>query len=302
MGPVRFWFLPRNRLSLDAPGGTCLWVSLVRRWHRPSPHHGTARIRSIRPSWCQTGKTTKKPAKLLSPPGLRKRSCRPSRRREVLPAPHGVAGLRCTGTYAPAPQRALPAFAAPGAIPGTTEGELPAFAAPGATPGTAKSNDGSATEVAGLHGTGSYSRHRGAGQLEPIATRRRSRDVAGRSRRMSVGTRPGIWSPSHPPAPTPRPAPQTDLPDFAVPGATPGVANGVAGLRGTWSHSRLREGSCRPLQHRELLPAPQRELPAFAALGATPGTAQRFACLRGSGSHSRHRNGGCLPSLFGTGC
>ena len=70
------------------------------------------------------------------------------------------------------------------------------------------------------------------------------------------------------------PAPQRELPAFVAPGATLGTAKGVAGLRGTGSYSRHRNGSCRPSRHQELLPAPVRKLLTFATPGATPGTAK----------------------------
>ena len=65
-----------------------------------------------------------------------------------------------------------------------------------------------------------------------------------------------------------------ELLTFADPGATPGAAKRVAGLRGTGSVSQHREGSCLPSRSRELLPAPQRALPAFVAPGANPGAAK----------------------------
>ena len=99
-----------------------------------------------------------------------KGSCRPLRHRPgATPrTAQGVAGLRGTGNYSrtrrgrcrpsrhrellPAPQREMPALAAPGTSPGTDR-QLMAFAAPGAIPGTANA-------LANLRGSGSFCRHR----------------------------------------------------------------------------------------------------------------------------------------------
>ena len=147
--------------------------------------------------------------------------------------------------------------------------ELPASAAPETTPGTAQG-------VAGLCGTGSYSRHR-TRSCRPSRHRELLQD------------------------------PPRKVTAVAAPGATPGTAKKFACFRGTGSYSRHRNGRCRPCQQRELLPAPtgscrpsrhrellpalQRVLPTFAAPGNTGGTAKpnrdsakSVAGLRGTGN------------------
>ena len=155
--------------------------------------------------------------------------------------------------------KVLPAFQKRELLPAPQK-KLPAFAAPGAT-GTAKG-------VAGLRETRVYSRHR---QIQPWL--RKVSDRPSRHRELLPPPRYTATQASNFNASKSKRdlGIETDLsrhstenwafPPFAALEATPGTAEENAGQSGTGSYSRHRKGSCRFSRHRKLLPAPQRNRP-----------------------------------------